>query len=186
MENEKVIAGATEADVKQQLIADLQREEDWQEYRVTIERAGKRVLLEIDIDPGGGFDSGFATTRFSAAVAALADFRLTVHDRGFLDTAGKWLGMEDVEIGYPELDEKLIIKTNDPAKVKALFADGTVQEALRTLTDFKLRLTHGTADEGAENALELLIEEGITDEEKVWSIYAAFYRLLLSVEAEPA
>lgn len=143
------------------------------------------MLLYIDIDPGGGFESGYTTTLFSAPVQTPDDFELTVHEQGLLEEAGKLFGMQDAIIGYPELDKKLLIKTNDAARVKGLFADETVRDVFQSLQDFTLQVVRRTAgdDDKKESFLELNIEEAIIHPDRLRKIYRAFFRILVLLEA---
>ncbi len=110
MQEEKVVTGTTEDEVWQTITADLNKEPDILEYSVAIEQQNRRILLDIDIDLGGGFEGGYESTMLRAPLRIAENFRFVVHHQGFIDEIGKFFGMEDVEIGYPELDKNLIIK----------------------------------------------------------------------------
>src|SRR4051794_30960510 len=109
MQEEKLIAGKTEEEVWQQLQADLERDPELLNYRTLIEQAGHRILLDIDIDLGGGFEGGYATTTLMASLQTSTPFKFSIHKEGVLDEAGKLFGMQDVVLGDPVLDDKLII-----------------------------------------------------------------------------
>ena len=91
------------------------------QHSLTLQQGEGQVLLEIDIDPGGGFESGYATTRFSAPVQLATDFAFTIHPEGFLADFAKLFGLQDEVIGYPEFDKKVIIKTNEQRKGNTYF-----------------------------------------------------------------
>ena len=116
----------------------------------------------IDIDPGGGFETGSAVTFLMAPVALAQDFRLTLHHQGLIDTAGKFFGMEDVVIGYPEFDEALIVKTNDRERTRRIFSDASVRGVFRSLRAFALHLEHGhiAGRKGKQPFLELRTDAG--------------------------
>ncbi|MGV3656557.1 MAG: hypothetical protein ACO1NX_01335, partial [Chitinophagaceae bacterium] len=127
MMEETIINAHSEAEITERLADYLQREGDSFQHRVRLQQGGKNVLLNIDIDPGGGFESGYATTRFSAPVAATNDFAFTIHPEGFLSDFAKLFGLQDEVVGYPEFDKKVIIKTNNAEKVKQVFSDAATR-----------------------------------------------------------
>lgn len=181
----KQIAGNTTDDIWQQVSADLSGQEIY-EYNAVLVENGRAVELTIDIDPGGGFESGYKFTSFRALVASKHDFRFALHHQDLIDTAGKFLGMEDVVIGYPEFDAALVIKTNDRERTRRIFSDVNVREIFKSLRLFTLHLTHLHVAGEKEKALflELSIEEGILDPAVLRNLYDAFNKVLNGVEAE--
>ncbi|EHQ30313.1 hypothetical protein [Mucilaginibacter paludis] len=180
MEIDKAYIGTTEDEIWQQIATDIN--DDTLEYRAMIEQDDKHVMLDIDIDLGGGFEGGYATTSYSAPVAN-HNFKFAVHEEHFTDEIGKFFGMQDVEIGYPELDHHLVIKTNDEEKVKTLFVDPKVREVFTSLTDFDFGIhLHDIEDSDEKQAfLELNIEDGITDIPTLKELYHVFYTVLLTI-----
>lgn len=174
----KQFTGKTTEDIWQQVSADLSGQEIY-EYDVILVQDGVQVEMVIDIDLGGGFESGYEYTSFKAPVTSENDFRFALHHQGLIDTAGKFLGMEDVLIGYPEFDEALIIKTSDRDRTRRVFSDIKVRAVFQSLQLFNLHLTHAHK----KPFLELTIEEGITDEERLRNLYDAFYKVLREIEA---
>ncbi len=185
MQEEKIIKGATEDEIWQQVTADLNKETDLLEYSVTIEQANRRILLDIDIDLGGGFEGGYESTMMRAPLKIAEDFRFVVHHQGFIDEIGKFFGMQDVVIGYDELDKKLIIKANDAAKVKALFTDSLVRKVFQSFDDFTLGIImhHISAEEKAP-FLEFYNNTAITNPVELREIYNAFYKVLILLDPE--
>ena len=57
-------------------------------------------------------------------------FQFTLYRRGIFSDIGKWMGMQDVNIGDPQFDEDFIIKGNDEAKLRRLFADARLRELI--------------------------------------------------------
>ena len=184
MEDQKIISGTTEQEIWETIAADLATEGDLLDYNVVIEQDGRQIELYIDIDLGGGFEGGSALTQLVAPLGVNRDFRFAIHDEDFLDTIGKFFGLEDVKIGYPELDEHVVIKTNTPEKIRALFADNSLREVFTTLEDFDFGIhTHHLEDsESDQPFLEFNINQGITDAEELRKIYHAFYTILVGLE----
>jgi len=186
MQPERHISGQNEDQVWAQLESDLSRDPELLQYRAHIEQQNHTILLDIDIDLGGGFEGGFATTIFSAHFANPSGFRFALHEEGFFDDLGKFFGMQDVEIGYPDFDERIIVKTNDPARIRTLLSDGEVRQVLLSLQDFSFEivLPEENSDQ-EESTLELIIEDGITDAGRLREIYRMFFGVL-SMVAAPA
>src|SRR5215510_4594345 len=54
-------------------------------------------------------------------------FRFKIYRKGFFSDLGKLLGMQDIEVGYPEFDDEFIIQGNDERKLRLLFANPTIR-----------------------------------------------------------
>ena len=54
---------------------------------------------------------------------------------GYFQQHRKWLGMQDVTVGYPQFDEDFIIKGNDEAKLRRLFANAKIRELITAQPD---------------------------------------------------
>jgi hypothetical protein len=181
MEQITIISGNTEDELWQKVTEGLNNDE-LLEYEVTLDLAGKKVLLDIDIDPGGGFESGYEFTRLTAGLANNNDFNFAIHHEGFIDTMGKFFGMEDIEIGYPEFDKKLIVKTNDAERVKTIFSDDDVRDTFQSLTEFTLHIANKDIEGEKEAFLELEIQKGVTDPNELRKIYHSFFSLFTALE----
>lgn len=184
MENNNVIKGSTEDEIWQQISEEFAKNPDPLEYTAVIEHGNHRIVLDIDIDLGGGFESGYETTSLTAHLPTTTDFRFAIHKEHFTDEIGKFFGMQDVLIGYEEFDKNVVIKTNDERKVKELFVDPSVRSAFQHLDDFTFGITtHHVADSTSKDPyLELNIENGITDVNKLRAIYKAFYNVLSALD----
>ena len=182
MQAERHISGHNEDQVWAQVQSDLTQAPDLLQYRAMIEQQSRTILLDIDIDLGGGFEGGFATTILSARFPNPEGFRFALHEESFFDDLGKFFGMQDVEIGYPDFDERIIVKTNDEARVRTLLTDDNTRALLQSLQDFTFEIVLADEDaEGQEATLELIIEEGITDPVRLREIYRVFFGILVMV-----
>ena len=179
MQSPKVIKGNTEDEIWQQITADLSNQTEILEYEALIDQGDKQIVLDIDIDLGGGFESGYESTMLRAPLHIDQDFRFAVHDEGFIDEVGKFFGMQDVETGYEEFDKATLIKSNDEEKVKALFADASVRRVMQSLDDYTFGIImHHTNHDEKGPFLELYINTAITDAADLRQIYHAFYTVL--------
>jgi hypothetical protein len=187
MEELKIVSGNTEEEIWQQVKNDLANQNAILEYKAVLEQNGKQVLFNIDVDPGGGFEGGFTTTAFLAPLTNAANFQLAIHRERLLDEAGKLFGMQDVVIGYPEFDKKVIIKTNNETKIKDVFADAEIRNVIGKLNDFSLKTISRSGFEKANDEgvyLELIIENEVPEAVELQKIYHAFIALLTVIERE--
>jgi hypothetical protein len=176
----KMIAANNEETVWKKITADLSVENPPLQYQVLIYHDDKKILLDIDIDPGGGFESGYESTTLTATVHNLNGYKFAVHHEDFLDVVGKFFGMQDVEIGYPEFDKDIIVKTNDTERTKHIFLDEEVRKTFQSLTGFTFNtITKHTE----EDHLEFTIDKGMLDTAELRKIYTAFVSVLSSIEA---
>ena len=75
-------------------------------------------------------DSSYTYTRIRAPFVNKDGFRFTIYRKSIFSGLGKMLGMQDVEVGYPEFDDAFIIKGNDEAKLRALFANERIRQLI--------------------------------------------------------
>ena len=79
--------------------------------------------------------SSVTYTRMRAPYVNPDGFQFTIYRRGIFSNLGKWLGMQDVTVGDPQFDEDFIIKGNDEAKLRRLFADAKLRELISAQPD---------------------------------------------------
>lgn len=156
--------------------------EDVLDYEMIIPEGEKQVVLTIDVDLGGGFEGGFATTSFSAMLPHDTRFRFAIHKEDFIDEIGKFFGMQDVKVGSEMFDKKIIVKTNDEVKVKRLFSDTGVQQTFVELENFSFGIHSHHVSGAKEPFLELVVDDAITDLSNLRNLYSAFYDVLTQVE----
>ena len=185
METQKLIYGESVEQVFEQIGADFEAEPGMLGYDALIEQAGRKIVLVIDIDPGGGFESGFETTTITAPLKTTPIFRFAIHHEGILDEIGKFFGMQDVITGYPEFDKKVVLKTDNEERVKSLFDSAEVRSVFGSLLNFTFGITkHSTQDERKAPFLEFNIDRGIVDASELRSIYSAFFKVLTILDID--
>jgi hypothetical protein len=180
----KMIAANSEETVWKRITSDLNKDNSPLEYHVLIYHDVKKVQLDIDIDPGGSFESGFESTTLSAVVPDLHEFKFSIHHHDLVDMVSKLFGMQDVIIGYPEFDNKLIIKTNDAVKIKNIFSDEKTREIFHSLRRFTLHTgSRNIGDtDNKEDFVELTIDRGVLDLDELRRIYKAFVTMLIAID----
>lgn len=182
MEIIRKFSGETEEAIWQQIATDLQQQGEILEYAAELNQQGRIIYFEIDIDLGGGFESGYETTKFLAPLGSHPTLRFNIHPEDWVSEIGKMLGMEDVELGFPRLDKAYIIKTNQPETLKALFADDDLRATLRKFADCDLRITTSHEDGQEITSLSLWYETAITDPASLREIYHVMYTLAEKIE----
>jgi hypothetical protein len=122
-------------------------------------------------------------TRMRAPFVNQDGFRFTIYRAGIFSGLGKWLGMQDVEVGYPEFDDAFVIKGNDEAKLRALFANPKIRQLIEMEPDIHLTVKD---DEGwfsthfpeGVDELYFSVPRVITDVEELKSLYCLFAEIL--------
>jgi hypothetical protein len=94
----------------------------WRDNRVVSRHRLWTIALDVR-----RFGKGLRETRMRARFISRDKFKFTIYPRGVLSTAGKWLGMQDIEIGHARFDDEFIIQGNDPAKIRDLFANEQIR-----------------------------------------------------------
>lgn len=184
MQDARVISGTSLDEVWKQIDEDFSQYQEVYEYNAIIEQQGRSVTLDIDIDLGGGFEGGYALTRFMSPLKSFDDFRFSLHRQDLLDGIGKFFGMEDIKIGSPEFDKNIVIKSNHPDRIKDILSSTQIREVIQSLPNFEFHIGHHhSSHTEVESAfLELRIDEGITDTARLRLIYSAFILVLEKVD----
>jgi len=92
----------------------------------------------ITLDVLSGEDCSF--TRIRAPFVNPEGFRFTIYRKTFFSDLGKFMGMQDIEVGDPEFDEAFIIKGNDEARVRILFADARLRKLVQDQPTIRLEV----------------------------------------------
>lgn len=78
----------------------------------------------------GNMNHSTTYTRLRAPYVNKDGFRFTIYRKSVFSDLGKFFGVQDVEVGYPEFDDAFIIKGNDEAKLRALFANDHIRQLI--------------------------------------------------------
>lgn len=178
MQPQRIVTGTSEEEIWQQLAPDFEEDNAILEYQAILDQSGRKVILDIDIDPGGGFEGGYATTSFSSPILNNNNFDLEMYKQTLFAEAGKLFGLEDVETGYAEIDKKFIVKTNNEPLVKEIFSDYSVRKLFEGEEDLELSTNNRKEDEEEIKFLELTFEDGITDRDRLKEIYTSFFKII--------
>jgi hypothetical protein len=124
--------GPSREEIWRQLSAEIDGryvERPWKREKVEAMHGPWMVTLDRYVVSTG--KSAVVYTRMRAPYVNAQGFRFTIYRKGIFSNLGKWLGMQDVEVGYPQFDEDFIIKGNDTARLRELFSN----ERLRGLIE---------------------------------------------------
>ncbi len=77
-------------------------------------------------------------TRMRAPYVNADGFRFEVYREGLFSGLGRLLGMQDVEVGYPQFDADFVIKGNSEEKLQQLFANELIRSLIQTQPRIRL------------------------------------------------
>jgi len=173
------IEANSENEVWSQISKDLKSGITVEDYHVIINWQNREIELDIDFDPGGGFEGGYEFTIMRILLNEKSDFRFIIHHESVINKIGKMLGMDDKETGYAEFDKKLFIKTNDIDRFKKIFADKNDREIFQDLLAFSLSLK----DKDNALYLEFEIERAIFNINELKKIFTGINNVASLIES---
>lgn len=118
-------------------------------------------------------------TRMRAPYVNSDGFRFKIYRKSVFSDIGKYFGMKDIEVGYPEFDRDFIIKASDESKVRSLFMNDKIRALIHEQPSISLEVKD---DEGwfgkifPEGVDELYFQVTgvITDVTRLKSLYDLF------------
>jgi hypothetical protein len=177
MEPTRTFSAETEAELWAQVAADLDRLDSPLEYQAQLQQGPYQAGLDIDVDPGGGFEGGYTITTLHVRVPGHPALRFALYEQTWVQQLGKLLGQEDVILGYPELDDAFIINTNDVAALQALLADPELRRTLLRFPTLHLNLEPASLAADADVRLTFTYEAAILSSAQLRDIYHALMQL---------
>lgn len=100
----------------------------WKGSKVQVSHGQWTITLDTYYVSTG--KSAIPYTRLRAPFVNPDNFRFTVYRENLFSAIAKWLGMQDIEVGYPEFDRDFIIKGNDERTLRTLFANPRIRELI--------------------------------------------------------
>lgn len=88
-------------------------------------------VLTLDTYTVSTGKSSVTYTRMRAPYVNADGFRFKVYREGLFSRVGKFFGMQDVLVGFPEFDREFVIQGNDEHKLRLLFAHPRIRELIR-------------------------------------------------------
>jgi hypothetical protein len=177
MKERKNIAATVSDDIWEQVGDDLSAGKH--DYHARINYEGRQIDLDIISSPGGDSEGGYAATHITAPLPDHSTFQFSITPEDVINRIGKFFGLQDIKVGYPEFDKSVIIKSNDEEKVKALFGDEYVREVFQQLSGFTFGIKKHPELE--YDQLELSIQRALNNIDELETIVTAFGKTLETI-----
>ena len=118
-------------------------------------------------------------TRMRAPFPNPSGFRFSIHRVNIFSSLGALLGMQDIEVGYPEFDSEFVIKSNNEQVVKALCRSERLRALVSAQPKFQLSIQDdegwfGTRYPDDVDVLVFDVAEHIRDLERLKGLYDVF------------
>jgi hypothetical protein len=122
-------------------------------------------------------------TRLRAPFPNPSGFRFSIHRASFFSYLGTLLGMQDVEVGYPEFDNDFVIKSNNEQVVKSLCRSERLRALVTAQPRFQLSIRDDEGWFGARypagvDVLVFGVAEHIRDVSRLKALYDVFAEAL--------
>ncbi|MDW7674262.1 MAG: DUF3137 domain-containing protein [Bacillota bacterium] len=90
----------------------------------------KEWTITLDTYTVSNGKTSLTYTRIRAPYINKDGFRFKIYRKSIFSNLGKLLGMQDIEVGFPQFDENFIIKGNDANKLQQLFAEENIRKMI--------------------------------------------------------
>lgn len=122
-------------------------------------------------------------TRIRAPFVYKDDLSFKIYKKSFFSDIGKSFGMQHIDSGFPDLDEKFIIKGNDETKIREILLSDKIREIIITQNRFRLEVKDDDGWLGTEiphdvNLLHFEAVGVIKDIQILKSLYMLFVLVL--------
>jgi hypothetical protein len=188
MRDQRMISGKTEQEIWAKIEAEIFAQENAQKYDALIKQGDRQIELHIDNDSGGGFEGRAELTQISALVDVDSDLHFSLRDDDLMDSVRKFLGMQEGNTGYPELDSKMVLDTNARLQAAQILSSPKLRKVLSKMKDFGFRIKRTGVDKTGkvQAVLELYMDRVTNDMDSLHKIYQAFYTVLTGLEGMPS
>jgi hypothetical protein len=128
--------GPSKEDIWKQLATEIRAnyvQGGWSGGKVQAQHGEWTITLEAftDVQIVNDVPISSEYTRMRAPYVNRDGFRFNIYRKQLFSDFGKWMGMQDVEVGHREFDEAFIIQGNDDKKLRALFGNATIRELIQ-------------------------------------------------------
>ena len=122
-------------------------------------------------------------TRMRAPYLNKDGFKFRIYRKGIFSNIGKLLGLQDIEVGYPEFDDQFIIKGNDSDKLVSLFSNSRIRKLIEIQPDISLEVKDDEGWFGSEfpegvDELYFQVPGIIKDMDRLKTLYFLFAEVL--------
>jgi hypothetical protein len=191
MSSLKNLFGPSKDELWQQLCAEIGADfiegRLWKGSKVQAHVKSWTITLDTLTISSGDASTGTFTnvtyTRMRAPYINRDGFRFKIYQQGFFSGLGKLLGMEDIEVGDPEFDDRYIIQGNNLGKVQLLFANPTIRQLIQAQPSMNLEVKDdegwfGTHFPEGVDELYFTVVGTVKDIERLKLLYELFAKIL--------
>lgn len=86
---------------------------------------------------------GNTLTRVRVPFISKTGLRFTIYQEDIFSEIGKFFGMQDIVVGYPEFDQIFVVKGNNENEIKALFSNREISQLLLSQPRVYLEIRDG-------------------------------------------
>ncbi|QIP14378.1 DUF3137 domain-containing protein [Spirosoma aureum] len=143
----------------------------------------KEWTITLDTYTVSNGKTSITFTRMRAPYVNRDGFRFTIYRSGFFSELGKKLGMQDVDVGFPDFDDQFIIQGNDEHKLQLLFKNTRIRQLIDAQAGISLEVRDDdgwlstTFPEGVDQ-LSFKVVGVIKDIERLKQLYELFAEIL--------
>ena len=153
----------------------------WRGSKVVIRVKEWTITLDTFTVSSGKHSTTY--TRLRAPYVNKDGFRFRIYRKSVFSGLGKLLGMQDIEVGYPEFDEPFIIQGNNRAKVKQLLSHEPLRTMIAAQPNFDVQVKDDEGWFGTEfpegvDELYFVVPGVIKDVNRLKSLFKIFALIL--------
>lgn len=157
----------------------------WRGDRLRMQAGDWTVTLDeyTQMVPAGKVHVHVPHTRMRAPFPNPTGFRFSIHRASVFSALGTLLGMQDIDVGYPEFDKEFVIKSNDESTVRSLFDSEQLRALIAAQPKFQLCIQNdegwfGTKYPPDVDVLIFDVAAKIRDVDRLRGIYDVFAETL--------
>ena len=110
----------------------------WKGKKVQVQSGVWTLTLDTYTQSTG--NTHITYTRMRAPFVNPERFRFTISRKSLFTGLGKWLGMQDIEVGGFEFDDDFVIKSNDETRVRELLANAQIRKLIEAQPKIRLEV----------------------------------------------
>jgi hypothetical protein len=109
---------------------------------------------------------------------SLDNFEFRMYEENVLSSISKAIGLQDIQIGDSEFDNKFMLKGSSEPRVKELLASAILKEQILLISEFHLNIRSYTTwfPKNEDNAWEIYYEEHgrLKDKKRITQLFTVF------------
>ena len=153
----------------------------WKRKRVESKHNNWTIYLDTFTESSG--ENAVKYTRMRAPFVDRDKLYFKIYKKGIFSGLGKALGMQDIQVGYREIDDNYIIKGNNEPIVVRLFSNSKIRELIQRQPKLTLEIINSEGMFGPkfkenESELYFLVQGVMKDIELLKSLFVLFSEVL--------